>query len=60
MKNNYNAIAPGRFTALVVSKWSNDLFGHFKTLFSFEMAWLFQNLTDQSDLSYDLQYGPLN
>ena len=46
---------PGRFTIPAVSKWPNYSFGHFKTLLDFKMAWPFQNLIDQNDLSHDLQ-----
>ena len=50
--------APGRFTTATLSKRLNYLIGRFKTLFGFEMTWPFQNLTCQSDLSYDFQQGP--
>ena len=37
----------------------NYSFGSFKSLLDFEMTWLFQNLTNQRDLRYDLQKGSL-
>ena len=40
---------------LALSKGPNYLFGGFKTLSGFEMAWPFQNLIGLSDLSYDFQ-----
>ena len=48
-------VVHGCFTTLAISKWPNDLFGRFKTLLGFKAAWPFQNLTDQSYLSFDLQ-----
>ena len=37
--------------AFLFAKQSSILFGRFNTLVGFKMAWPFQNLTDQSDLS---------
>ena len=53
LDNSFMDVLPsGRFTTSAVSKWPNYLF---ETLFGFKTAGLFQNLTYQSYLSYDLE-----